>query len=79
MKERQQINFANIQVSKIYDFLTRFLEFDDNLLLELTADEFYAKTYTPDRSAIKYSAVLFDEVLQQYCRKPKTISQSTFC
>ena len=64
MKERQQINFANIQVSKIYDFLTRFLEFDDNLLLELTADEFYAKTYTPDRSAIKYSAVLFDEVLQ---------------
>lgn len=64
MNERQKLNFANIQVSKIHDFLTRFLEFDDNLLLELTPDEFYAKTYTPDRSAIKYSALPFEEVLQ---------------
>lgn len=68
MKEKndktKKIAYANIQVSKIHDFLTRFLEFDDNLLLEITPQEFYAKTYTPDRSAIKYSGIPFEEVLQ---------------
>jgi hypothetical protein len=65
MKDKaKKLSFANIQVNKIHDFLTRFLEFDDNLLLEINSEELYAKTYTPDRSAIKYSALPFEEVLQ---------------
>jgi hypothetical protein len=63
-KNHKEIAYANIQVSKIHDFLTRFLEFDDNLLLEINSEEFYAKTYTADRSAIKYSGLPFEEVLQ---------------
>lgn len=65
MKETDlNLNFININVNKIHAFLDRFSQFDENLLLELTPDEFYAKTYTPDRSAIKYSALTFEEVLQ---------------
>lgn len=65
MKEKSKsLDFVNIHVNKIYEFLDRFLQFDENLLLELTQEELYAKTYTPDRSAIKYSALPFEEVLQ---------------
>jgi hypothetical protein len=46
------------------DFLDRFTHFDENLLLEITPNEFFAKTYTPDRSAIKYSSLNIDEILQ---------------
>lgn len=65
MKSKGQVlNFININVNKIHSFLDRFSQFDENLLLEITPDEFYAKTYTPDRSAIKYSALTFEEVFQ---------------
>ena len=65
MKEKgQNLNFININVNKIHAFLDRFSQFDENLLLEVTPDVFYAKTYTPDRSAIKYSALTFEEILQ---------------
>jgi len=65
MKEKSKnLNFININVNKIHAFLDRFSQFDENLLLEITSDEFYAKTYTPDRSAIKYSALTFEEILQ---------------
>lgn len=65
MKEKvKTLNFANIHVTKVHEFLDRFNQFDENLLLELTENELYAKTYTPDRSAIKYSSLPFEEVLQ---------------
>lgn len=65
MKQKNNnLNFININVSKIHSFLDRYSQFDENLLLEITPDEFYAKTYTPDRSAIKYSALTFEEILQ---------------
>ena len=46
MKEKSKnLNFININVNKIHAFLDRFSQFDENLLLEITPDEFYAKTY----------------------------------
>lgn len=62
--KRKTLNFININVNKIHSFLDRYSQFDENLLLEITPDEFYAKTYTPDRSAIKHSALPFEDVLQ---------------
>ena len=65
MKQKgKTLNFVNIHVNKVYEFLDRFHQFDENLLLELNESEVYAKTYTPDRSAIKYSSLPFEEVLQ---------------
>jgi hypothetical protein len=65
MKEKaKDLSFININVNKIISFLDRYSQFDENLLLEITQDEFYAKAYTPDRSAIKYSALSFDETFQ---------------
>jgi len=65
MKEKSKsLNFININVNKIHSFLDRYSQFDENLLLEITPDEFYAKAYTPDRSAIKHSALPFEEILQ---------------
>ena len=65
MKQKgKTLNFVNIHVNKVHEFLDRFHQFDENLLLELNEIELYAKTYTPDRSAIKYSSLPFEEVLQ---------------
>lgn len=65
MKQKgKTLNFVNIHVNKVHEFLDRFHQFDENLLLELNESELYAKTYTPDRSAIKYSALPFEDVLQ---------------
>ncbi len=60
----KKLDFFNVNGVKMSEFLDRFTHFDENLLLEITPTEFYAKTYTPDRSAIKYSALKFDELLQ---------------
>jgi hypothetical protein len=65
MKDKsKKLDFANVNGIKMSEFLDRFTHFDENLLLEITPNEFYAKTYTPDRSAIKYSALKLDEILQ---------------
>jgi hypothetical protein len=57
MKENsKKLDILNVNGNKMSDFLDRFTHFDENLLLEITPNEFFAKTYTPDRSAIKYSS-----------------------
>lgn len=74
MKQKNEnLNFININVNKIHSFLDRFSQFDENLLLEITHDELYANVWTPDRSAMKYSALTLDEVLQI---KDKTIPEN---
>jgi hypothetical protein len=63
-ENKESLNYININVNKFHTFLDRFSQFDENLLLEITPDEFYSRTYTPDRSAIKYSALKLEEILQ---------------
>jgi hypothetical protein len=45
-------------------FLKRFSSIEKSLLLELTPEHLMAKSYTPDRSTIKYSKIALAEVLE---------------
>lgn len=48
----------------LINFLKRFSSIDKNLLIEITPDNIQAKSYTGDRSIIKYSKLAIGDVLE---------------
>jgi len=50
--------------NNLISFLKRFTPISNNLLLEITKDHILAKSYTPDRSVVKYSKIPLSDVLE---------------
>jgi len=60
---KKQIEFTAKNVKVFTNWLKRFSSIDNSLLLEIdtTTSEFIAKTYSEDRSVVKFSKIKFDE------------------
>ncbi len=54
------------QPAKLISFLKRFSGIDNSLLLEMDNGLLKAKSHTPEKSVVKYSAIALDEVFSEY-------------
>jgi len=61
-----KLNLKLSKSSKLINFLKRFSAIDNSLLLELSNGNLKAKSHTPEKSVVKYSAIPFDEVFSEY-------------
>jgi hypothetical protein len=61
-----KLNLKISQPSKIINFLKRFSGIDNSLLIEVENGFLKAKSHTPEKSVVKYSAVQLDEVFSEF-------------
>ncbi|MCK9576017.1 MAG: hypothetical protein WC979_01250 [Candidatus Pacearchaeota archaeon] len=62
----QKLNLKVEKFQKFINFLKRFQGIDNSLLLEIDNGFVKAKSYTPEKSVVKYSAIPLDEVFSEY-------------
>ena len=60
------LNLKLNKASKLINFLKRFSTIDNSLLLELNNGNLMAKSHTPEKSVVKYSAIPLDEIFTEY-------------
>jgi hypothetical protein len=51
-------------IPNLISFLKRLKTVDRSVILELTGDKLFSKVHTPDKSVMKYSSVVFNDVLE---------------
>lgn len=62
----QKLNLKVDKSQKFISFLKRFSGIENSLLLEIENGLVKAKSYTPEKSVVKYSAMPLDEVFSEY-------------
>jgi hypothetical protein len=68
-----KLNLKVEKSQKFVNFLKRFQGIDNSLLLEITNDNVKAKSHTPEKSVVKYSAIPLDEVFSEYSDINETV------
>lgn len=61
-----KLNLKISQPAKLINFLKRFSGIDNALLLEMDNGFLKAKSHTPEKSVVKYSAIQLDEIFSEY-------------
>jgi hypothetical protein len=61
-----KLNLKISQPSKMINFLKRFSGIDNSLLLEMDNGFLKAKSHTPEKSVVKYSAIPLDEIFSEF-------------
>lgn len=62
----QKLNLKVEKSQKFIGFLKRFSGIENSLLIEISNGVVKAKSYTPEKSVVKYSAIPLDEVFSEY-------------
>lgn len=62
----QKLNLKVDKSVKFINFLKKFSGIDNSLLIEIDKDVVKAKSYTPEKSVVKYSSIPLDEVFSEY-------------
>ncbi|HRW21963.1 MAG TPA: hypothetical protein P5509_08320 [Bacteroidales bacterium] len=62
----QKLNLKVEKSQKFNDFLKRFSSIDNSLLMEIEDGVIKAKSYTPERSVVKYSSIPLDEIFSEF-------------
>lgn len=68
-----KLNLKVEKSQKFVNFLKRFQGIDNSLLLEIDSNVVKAKSYTPEKSVVKYSAIPLDEVFSEYSDIKETV------
>jgi len=61
-----KLNLKLSKSSTLINFLKRFEAIDNSLLLEIKDNVLCAKSHTPERSVVKYSALELNEIFSEY-------------
>lgn len=61
-----KLNLKISQPSKLINFLKRFSGIETSLLVEIEKGFLKAKSHTPEKSVVKYSAIPIDEIFSEY-------------
>lgn len=62
----QKLNLKVEKSQKFNDFLKRFSSIDNSLLMEIEDGVIKAKSYTPEKSVVKYSSIPLDEIFSEF-------------
>lgn len=62
----KKLNLKVEKSQKFKDFLKRFSSIDNSLLVEIENGVIRAKSYTPEKSVVKYSSIPLDEIFSEY-------------
>ena len=62
----QKLNLKVEKPQKFNDFLKRFSSIDNSLLMEIEDGVIKAKSYTPEKSVVKYSSIPLDEIFSEF-------------
>jgi len=62
----QKLNLKVEKSQKFNDFLKRFSSIENSLLMEVENGVIKAKSYTPEKSVVKYSSIPLDEIFSEY-------------